>query len=110
MRRTAHLVAKSLHVVSSQPLPQEIDLSAGMVPKKVPPDPNAPDGTTLWVTITFFEQFGGTRAGPVPPLPKEIVNCRCTPGSYLWHKNIQWVCVKSETRPEGLPDDAIGGE
>jgi hypothetical protein len=87
------------HVVNGKPA-QEIDLSAGMVP-------NESDGTTFWVTVDLFEEFGGTRVGPAPELPKEIVDRRCKPSSYLWHKNIQWVCVKSETRPEGLPDDAI---
>jgi hypothetical protein len=62
---------------------------------------------TLWVIVDPFQEFGGTFVQPAPSLPEAIRSRPCVPGSSLWHEKYQWVCVKNEVRPEGLPDDAV---
>jgi hypothetical protein len=68
------------------------------------PDENLP---TMWVVVDPFQQLGGGYVQPAPPLPEEIRMRRCVAGSHLWHGNYQWICVRDEVRPRGLPDNAI---
>ncbi len=62
---------------------------------------------TMWVIVDPFQEYGGVPVGPGPTLPDAITKRLCVPGSFLWHHKNEWVCVKNETRPNGVPDDLI---
>jgi hypothetical protein len=63
--------------------------------------------STIWVVVNPFLEVGGTMDGNPSALSHKITNHPCVPGSFLWHETFQWVCVKVETRPEGLWDDSV---
>jgi hypothetical protein len=61
----------------------------------------------MWVVVDPFQEFGGSFVPPGPSLPDKFRSHPCVPGSYFWHEKYEWICVKDETRPENLPDDAV---
>ena len=88
----------------------DTDLSARLVPKENPTDSEGHlelPLPTMWVVVDPFQQFGGSFVQPAPSLPQSITGHPCQPGSLLWQKKYQWVCVKDETRPKGWVDDVV---
>jgi hypothetical protein len=68
-------------------------------------EPTRAPSHSLWVLVDPFSQFGGQFVDRAPALPNEIIQRPCLPGSMLWHKKYQWVCVEELQKPSNLSED-----